>query len=519
MLPESYFPLIPDRTVRVTDAPYGAVGDGKTECRAAIQRAVDELAALGGGTVVLPAPGRYLSAPLILRSHVCLRIETGATLQQTGDPTQYVRPSADGVERYTPRFGHNYSPEIRWSHCWYWNWPMLFAPAGSHDVAVTGGGTLRMMDETTPERSIKVCPVGFYRVSDFLIEGITITNYHSYAMMPYTCVRGMIRGVTVDGATCGNGDGVSLMNSRDVRVTGCDMNTDDDSVYIFSSYRDPRGGTWWSSDFPQPSENIEVDHNVLRSNCCKSFGMILWGIDCPDPEKVEVRNVYVHDNYLQYLGNWLYCPYTENRDPPPVTTVRFENNRVDAVEWNFFETEVSDMRGYRSMSKMKNVKFRDGRCFWAMRKAPGVPSAGVIREADGTAYGYLDRLGEGDAALYQGIFIRGGQICRLLGNVAGENCRLFVRRAETGELVAQKPFSHADFAYEELDVTAPEDGNYHVGIERDWEAPGWAKALRLELIGNDDRAFGYKAVSDVYHNGKVLYFRTEDTTYERKTYD
>ena len=521
ILPDSYSPRIPDRTVRVTDAPFRASGDGRTECREAIQRAIDETARQGGGRVVLPAGGTYLSAPLFLKSHVELHLEEGAVLQQTEDDAQYVRPSADGYERYQPRHGHNYSPEIRWSHCWYWNYPMIYAGAGTHDIAVTGPGTLRMMDKTSEETCIKVCPVGFYQVSDFLIADITITNYHSYAMMPYTCTRGMIRNVRVDGCTCGNGDGVSLMNSRDIRVTGCDMDTDDDTVYVFSSYRDPRGGTWWSSDFPQASENIEVDHNSLRSNCCKSFGMILWGIDCPDLEKVEVRNIYVHDNYLQYVGNWLYCPYTENRNPPPVTTVRFENNRIDAIEWNFFETEVSDMSHFHSMSQMKNVRFRDGRCFWAMRTAEGVPSAGVIRQADGTAYGYLDRLDEGDAALYQGVFIRGGQICSLLGNVctSGVVCRLFVRKADTGEVVASQEFSNTEYAFVSLAFTAPEDGNYHVGMEKAEDAPGWAKAARLELLGNNDRAFGYRAVKDVYNNGKVLYFRTDDTTYVRRTYD
>ena len=107
ILPDSYSPRIPDRTVRVTDAPFRASGDGRTECREAIQRAIDETARQGGGRVVLPAGGTYLSAPLFLKSHVELHLEEGAVLQQTEDDAQYVRPSADGYERYQPRHGHN----------------------------------------------------------------------------------------------------------------------------------------------------------------------------------------------------------------------------------------------------------------------------------------------------------------------------------------------------------------------------------------------------------------------------
>jgi polygalacturonase len=58
---------------------YGAVGDGKTLCTTAIQKAVDTCAAAGGGTVRFPA-GRYLSGAIFLKSNVTLHIGEGATL-------------------------------------------------------------------------------------------------------------------------------------------------------------------------------------------------------------------------------------------------------------------------------------------------------------------------------------------------------------------------------------------------------------------------------------------------------
>ena len=170
--------------------------------------------------------------------------------------------------------------------------------------------------------------------------------------MPFTCENGLFRNIKITDWSYGNGDGICMMNCRNMRVTGCDMYTGDDSVYIFSSYRDPRGSVWWNSNDPQPSENIEIDNNHLRSNHCKAFGMILWGIDCPDLEKVEVRNVYVHDNYFETMGNWLWNPYSDRGGYPPVTGVRFENNRIDGIESNFFETQISDMTGFRSMAHL-----------------------------------------------------------------------------------------------------------------------------------------------------------------------
>ena len=55
---------------------YGAVADGQTNCREAIQKAIDHCNENGGGRVVVPA-GKYLSGTIILKSNVELHLETG----------------------------------------------------------------------------------------------------------------------------------------------------------------------------------------------------------------------------------------------------------------------------------------------------------------------------------------------------------------------------------------------------------------------------------------------------------
>jgi polygalacturonase len=62
----------------------GAVADGKTLCTAAIQKAIDQCAAGGGGTVYFP-PGTWLSGTIELRSNVALKLEAGCRL--LGSPT------------------------------------------------------------------------------------------------------------------------------------------------------------------------------------------------------------------------------------------------------------------------------------------------------------------------------------------------------------------------------------------------------------------------------------------------
>ena len=345
--PEAFRALQETYRLRVTEERFGAMGDGVTNDRAAIQAAIDAAAMLGGGTVILDGGKVFKSGNLVLRDGVHLSFEDGAELFQSSDPDDYVKPVSSRApytyEPCPPLPGHNLYHDIKWSHAWYFNLPFLYAPEHTHDIRITGHGTIRMMPDTDVEALLKICPIGFYRVHRFEIADIEITDYHSYAMMPFYCDHGLIRNLTIHNPSHGNGDGICLMNTRHMRITGCTMRTGDDAVYIFSSYRDPRGlvrPTWWSSEIPQPSIDIEVDHNDLCTDHCKGFGMILWGIDCPDQSLVEVRDVYVHDNHIETLGNWNYNPYTTRKGNPPVTGLRFENNVIDAVEPNFFETAV-----------------------------------------------------------------------------------------------------------------------------------------------------------------------------------
>ena len=67
---------------------YGAVGDGITMNTAAIQSAIDDCAAQGGGRVVV-GEGTYLSGSITLRSRVELHIEADGCLLGSADCNDY----------------------------------------------------------------------------------------------------------------------------------------------------------------------------------------------------------------------------------------------------------------------------------------------------------------------------------------------------------------------------------------------------------------------------------------------
>ena len=518
--------------LRVTDGRFGAVGDGETNDRAAIQAAIDAAYENGGGTVVLDGGRLFKSGNLVLRDGVHMHFEDGAQLFQSSDPADYVRQVKNtetrgiAYEPCAPLKGHNLYHDIKWSHAWYFNLPFLYAPENTHDIRIDGHGTIRMMPDENVDALLKICPIGFFRVHRFVIEDIEITDYHSYAMMPFYSDHGLIRNLTIHNPSHGNGDGICLMNTQHIRITGCRMNTGDDAVYIFSSYRDPRGmvrPTWWSSEIPQPSVDIEVDHNELRTNHCKAFGMILWGIDCPDQSLVEVRGVYVHDNYIETLGNWNYNPYTTKKGNPPVTQFRFENNVIDAVEPNFFETVICDMHGFPSSRTVQNGGFEDGAVFWSMAPNANPASVAVLAydvtrtDSENTDYGHrygcISHFDEGDTALYQGLYLHAGRPYCFWAKVrtGADAPRMFVRDAETGEIICQKDFCASDWTAAAMEFTVPRDGNYHIGFCRGDARVGFAHVDNVTLHGHHENAQGFiRAACDPQRDWKPLYFNNAE---------
>ncbi|MCO6009388.1 glycoside hydrolase family 28 protein [Actinoallomurus purpureus] len=246
-------PRFPHRTLRITD--FGAKGDGTTDCTRAFEAAISTCARRGGGHVVVP-PGRYLTGPIRLRSHVDLHVSEGATIAFSTDPAKYppVYTRWQGIECY------NYSP-------------FIYA-YGARNIAISGTGTLdgqagntawwpwsgsttygwkpgdpqqgpdwtllqQWADQGVPVRE-RVLGAGHYlrpnmiqpyRCENVLIEGVTIVNSPMWEIHPVLSRNILVRDITVD-SHGPNNDGCDPESCTDVVITGSTFDTGDDCIAI-----------------------------------------------------------------------------------------------------------------------------------------------------------------------------------------------------------------------------------------------------------------------------------------------
>ena len=496
--------------VYVTDEAYGAKGDSKTNDRAAIQAAIDDAHAAGGGTVRLDAGKTFVSGNLLMRSNVTLVIEEGAKLLQSGNPKDFVDP-LNNFESKELVFGTYVDTSIQWNAAAFYNYPLIYAGDGTKNIKITGKGTIEMNAGNDSRGAMTMQAIGLFQVDGYELSEFTVRKYYAYCIKAVSCSNGLCKNLTIDIANglLGGTDGINLNNCQNIRVTGCRLNTGDDGVYIASAYRDPREGLWYNNENPLPSNNIEIDNNYCEVawDETKAFCFIMWGAQFPDQKQVEVSDVYIHDNYFETIGAWTGNWNTEthmfdfNGSTNAMKNIRFENNEIGSIQGNFYSLPISDVYGFDCMTSMRNGDFSQKDIYWVSREGG---SSGYTQDG----YGYIDGLDKADAALYQGIKLSDTQEYCFKANVqtSGDPVRLFVKNQTTGELIASKEISNTQWEEAKLTFQVPATGNYHMGIEKGNAAKGWANIDDAQLV------IDYGDVAGEPDGNTILTTQTPDTT-------
>jgi polygalacturonase len=322
---------------------YGAVGDGKTLDSPAINKAIEAAAAVGGGTVDLPA-GTYLSGSIRLKSNIHLVIEAGAVL--LGAPQSMkaydVEEAWSGVRAYQDG-GHSFFHN---SLIWGENLTNVFI-TGTGIIngggLVSGDGNENLADNMfgagrgrgnipvtaitnadgsiTPNERLGNKAIALKLCRNILIRDITIFHGGHFAILVTGCDNITVDNVIMDT----NRDGIDIDCCRNTMVSNCRINSPiDDALCPKSSFALGRNvitenlvivncqvsgfkeGTLLDGTMLPGEGNGRIKlgteanggfRNVTIANCtfCGCMGLALEEVDGGIMENITVNNITMMD--------------------------------------------------------------------------------------------------------------------------------------------------------------------------------------------------------------------------------
>ena len=241
---------------------YGATGDGKTVDTPAINRAIEAVAARGGGTLVFPA-GTYVCFTIRLRSMISLYLSQGCTIlaadsPKSGEATGYNGGVYDPAgppqpwEQYQD-YGHN-----------HWN-NSLFFGENIHDVSIVGLGLIHGKGLSFGQGGTRGNYVGFKAEQAGVgNKAIALKNCHNILLRDFSVLKGghfalLATGVdnmTIDNLTIDTDrDGFDIDCCRNVRVSNCTVNSPwDDAICPKSSY---------ALGYARSTDNVTISNNYV----------------------------------------------------------------------------------------------------------------------------------------------------------------------------------------------------------------------------------------------------------------
>lgn len=262
---------------------FGACPDGKTLNTQAIQQAVNACHEAGGGRVVC-GPGAFLTGALELKSGVELHLAPGCRLVGSPRLEDYAPLQADG-------FRSEFGPE-KSAHGLLW-------AANAENVAITGAGTvdgsgLAFYDLTETSGKLQKPPtprprIGmFYQCRRLRIQDVSLVDSPCWTLWLMQCDGVHVHRVSISGnRRMRNVDGIDIDACRNVTVSDCIMDTEDDCIVLRAIQR--------LYDAPATTENVVVSNCVLSSGC--------QGVRVGCPRDGTIRNCSFTNLTIRSEGN------------------------------------------------------------------------------------------------------------------------------------------------------------------------------------------------------------------------
>lgn len=270
---------------------YGAQSGGEKLNTTAIQKAIDKAHEEGGGRVIIPK-GVFLSGSIVIKSNVELHLKRKAVLLGSAHPDDYIQ-----LHR----------------------WKALVMADSAINISISGKGTIDGQGcklalhidslyyagkiperrythkEKRPVPDIRPQIIEFWQCKNIVVSGITVQNGASWVQTYDLCENLLIDGIKVHSTAYWNNDGIDVIDSKNVTITNCYVNSADDGICI-KSMKHPYGMTGIC-------DGITIRNCVVRSS---ASAVKLGTSSYTGFKNVLIENIKVFDTYRSAIALEIY---------------------------------------------------------------------------------------------------------------------------------------------------------------------------------------------------------------------
>ncbi len=219
---------------------YGAIKNDGNVATKAIQKAINECHANGGGTVIVP-PGEFITGSIRLLDNVTLKIEAGAVLKGSSDLNDYL---LDSVKRGMIYAENVKNVTITGTGIIDGNGTAFMKlnkqhDGGDYDKSFTRQGAKYMGTEFGVDDG----PVAYdarpgmmlviLKSENIRIEDVTFRDSPSWTMRIGDCDHAKVHAINImNNMLVPNSDGIHCTTSRNVEISDCDIVAGDDAIIV-----------------------------------------------------------------------------------------------------------------------------------------------------------------------------------------------------------------------------------------------------------------------------------------------
>jgi exo-poly-alpha-galacturonosidase len=348
----------------ITD--YGAIGDGQTLNTKSIQSAINKCAADGGGVLVVPK-GTFLTGSIFFKQGVDLLLEKEGALKGTVEPNDYPQVDTrwEGEERV-------------WTAA-------LVNFFNMKDVSLTGPGQIDgsgdqwMQHFPRGSRELRVGRprlIAIQNCKNVKVSSLSLKNQACWGLFILYSEKVLVENLTIRAKhNIISSDGIDVDSSKNVLITGCDIDVNDDCIAIKSGkdedgrrvnrpaedivvekcrFRYGHGGVSMGSEMSGGIRNVEIRNCIMDSDNWAPIRFKSQPSRGGVVENITYRDIVLHDTRKAFEFNMAWRMVNPKPPSDPLPVVR----NVKIINVSGTAGSVGDMHGLKD-SPIRNVTFEN----------------------------------------------------------------------------------------------------------------------------------------------------------------